>query len=64
MKVIFLEKQSEDQINWGRNDNPNDLLEIGREYEVLEKEVHSWHSKLILKEFPDKKFNSVNFKEL
>ena len=54
----------DDQIKWGSNSDPRDLLEEGKEYEVLKKEVHSWHTKIILKDFPDKKFNSVCFKEV
>ena len=61
-KVIFKEKASQDQINWGGNDDPNDLLEIGETYEVFEKDVHSWHIKLRLVDFPEKVFNSVSFK--
>lgn len=61
MKVIFKEKASQDQINWGGNDDPNELLEIGKEYEVLKKDVHSWHTKLTLVDFPDKVFNDVSF---
>lgn len=62
MKAIFESKQSQDQINWGSNDNPNNVLEVGKVYEVLEEEVHSWHTKLILKDFPNKKFNCITFK--
>lgn len=61
MRVKFKSTASTAQINWGGNDNPNELLQLGREYEVLRREEHSWHTKLILKEFPDKKFNDVNF---
>lgn len=64
MKVRFITKASIEQIRFGGNDNPNELLELGEIYEVKEKLVHSHHTKLILKDFPDKKFNSVNFREL
>jgi len=50
-----------EQIRWGNNDDPRGLLEEGRIYEVLEKEVHSWHTKLKLKGFSSMKFNSANF---
>jgi primase-polymerase (primpol)-like protein len=50
-----------DVVNWGSNDDPKGLLVEKREYEVLREEVHSWHTKLILKDFPNKKFNSVSF---
>lgn len=61
MKVIFKEWATEAQINWGSNDDPNEVLEVGEKYEVLKKEVHSWHTKLILTDFPDKKFNAISF---
>lgn len=40
------------------------LLEIGKEYTVENVEVHSWHTIVYLKEFPNKKFNSVVFEEI
>ncbi len=59
--VKFTAKQSPAQIGWGGNDDPNKLLKVGKKYEVLRVEVHSWHTKVILKDFPDKKFNDVTF---
>jgi hypothetical protein len=50
-----------EQIKWGSNDDPRQLLTEGETYTVDEVEVHSWHTKIYLKEFPDKKFNSVSF---
>jgi hypothetical protein len=50
-----------EQTRWGGNDDPRGFLIPGKFYEVLEQEVHSWHTKLILTQFPDKKFNSVCF---
>lgn len=50
-----------EQIKWGGNDDPRGLLIPGKFYEVLDQEVHSWHTKLILTAFPDKKFNSACF---
>lgn len=50
-----------DQIRWGSNDDPRDLLEIGKEYDVVGLEVHTMHTKVILTEFPDLRFNSVCF---
>lgn len=52
---------SEAVVNWGGNDDPKGLLVEGQEYEVVEKDVHSYHTKLTLKEFPNKRFNSVSF---
>lgn len=52
---------SDGQVNWGANDDPRGLLDIGKTYTLLRKEVHSWHTKYVLAEYPDKKFNSVHF---
>jgi len=59
--ATLVEPQSESQIQWGGNDDPNGLLEIGKPYQVDEIEVHSWHTKIILKDFPGKKFNDAGF---
>lgn len=60
MKVRF-DGSCIEQVRWGENDDPSDLLTIGEVYEVLNKEVHSWHTKIILVDFPEKKFNSCSF---
>lgn len=51
----------DDQVRWGNNDDPRGLLEEGKIYTIETIEVHSWHTKYYLKEFPSKKFNSVSF---
>lgn len=40
------------------------LLEIGKEYTVVDVEVHSWYTLVWLAEFPEKTFNSVVFSEI
>ena len=61
-KVVFNEKNpSKEQINWGSHTDPRGLLEVGKEYTIDRTEVHSWHTKIYLKEFPNKSFNSVWF---
>ena len=40
------------------------LLEIGKEYTVVNTEVHPWYTLIYLKEFPNKGFNSVVFGEV
>lgn len=40
-----------------------DLLEVGKEYTVTKIHVYSWFTMIELKEFPNKKFNSVLFEE-
>lgn len=52
---------NETQIKWGSNDDPNGLLEVGGEYEIERVDVHTWHTKIYLVDFPDKGFNSVCF---
>lgn len=59
-KVIF-DKCSKSQMNFGNNDDPNKFLKKGIEYTVLRTEVHSYHTKVFLKEFPELKVNSVCF---
>lgn len=52
---------SERTAQWGSNDNPNGILEMGKEYTVRRVEVFSSFTKVTLEEFPDKKFNSCHF---
>ena len=64
MKVKFL-GATEDQLRWGGPDsNPNDYLEVGKEYKVYNKEVHSWHTVLYLENYKDKKFPQSAFEEV
>ena len=49
-----------DQIRWGNNDDPSDLLEEGYVYHVSHVDVRSSHTKIMLKGIPGK-FNSVCF---
>jgi len=63
MKVKYI-GASDAQVNYGSNDDPRGLLKEGKIYTIQRKEVHSYHTKYILKEFPDKKFNSVSFEEV
>lgn len=58
---IWFKEASDEQVRWGGNDDPRTLLRNDIKYTVKDFEVHSWHSKVILEEFPDKKFNSVHF---
>ena len=39
------------------------LLEVGKEYELTSVEVYDWYTLVTLKEFGNKKFNSVYFEE-
>lgn len=42
----------------------NTLLTVGQKYTVIDVEVHSWHTLVTLREFPNKRFNSVLFAEI
>lgn len=48
---------------WVASEN-NHLLKIGKKYTVEYVEVHSWHTIVFLKEFPNVEFNSVLFNEI
>ena len=61
-KVICVNK-SMDAAKWGANDSPECLL-IGGVYSVDHTEVHSYHTKVYLKEFSGKKFSSIHFENI
>lgn len=52
------------QIRWCNCDDPRGLLTIGQNYEIWDKEIHSWHTKIELQRFRGKKFNSVCFRKM
>lgn len=54
----------DEQVKWGSNDDPRGLLTEGDVYTVNSVEVHSWHTKITLREFPELKFNCVSFEEV
>jgi hypothetical protein len=60
MKVKFIEKATQEQIDWRRNDNPNKLT-VGKIYEVDKWNEDSWHTNVTLKGIKGT-FNSVSFK--
>jgi len=51
---------SQEQINWGNNDDPRSFLIIGHRYYVEHVEHHSQHTKIELRGVTGK-FNSVCF---
>lgn len=57
--VMFI-GSSREQVNWGGNDNPDDVLVRGKEYIVEQTEYHTSHTKLILAGY-EGKYNSVSF---
>ena len=52
---------SDAQAEWGGNEDPRKFMSVGDVVTLVDKEVHDWHTKLIFKEYPGKKFNSVCF---
>lgn len=54
---------SKEQINWGNNDDPTDILLVGETYKVSKVEVHSQHTKIYLEGIVGR-FNSVCFDSL
>lgn len=55
---------STESIKWGNHDDPRGVLVFGKEYTIRHTEVHSWHTKVYLKQHPGKRFNSVWFEEV
>src|SRR2546430_968184 len=52
------------QINWLGCDDLHGILNLQCRYSVLRTEEHSWHTRIILKDFPEKAFNSAYFQEV
>lgn len=61
-KVLYV-GATDSQVSWGGCDDPRGVLEEGKEYTILNRDVHSWHTKIELEEFPGLFFNSVCFNE-
>lgn len=59
MKVTFI-GATDEQVRWGGNADPRLTLDAGKEYEAQRVEVHSFHSKIWLKDFGGP-YNSVCF---
>jgi hypothetical protein len=51
---------SQEQINWGSNDDPRNILFVGDKYYVEHVEHHAYHTKIELRGIKGK-FNSVCF---
>lgn len=61
-KVKFVEQNvSESSITYRGDDDPRGVLFVGQEYIIDHTEVHSYHTKVFLKGYPGKSFNSVWF---
>lgn len=59
--IVCIYKQDH---NWSLNGNASNYLQVGEVYHVLEVEVHSFHTRVRLQEFPALQFNSMNFSEI
>lgn len=55
---------TDEQVQWGGNDDPREYLKEGETYEVLKTVLHNWHTKIMLKEFPNLWFNTSSFTTL
>lgn len=55
---------SNEQVNWGGNDDPRECLTRGDTYTVKRTEVHSWHTKIELEGWPGQMFNGASFEYL
>lgn len=63
MKVKYI-GATDLQVKYFANDDPRNLLTIGESYILKYKKVYDWHTDYVLREFPDKIFNSVCFEEI
>lgn len=63
MKQVVYDGAIDAQVRWGNNDDPRGVLIEGETYNVKSEEVHSWHTKIELAEFPGKKYNSACFRD-
>lgn len=61
-RVLYI-GTDDDQVNYGSNDDPRNVLIEGDIYQIEKVEVHSWHSKISLRGVKGK-FNSVSFNKL
>ena len=64
-KVKYIEDNvSNASIKWGTHEDPRGILKDGEIYNIHRTEVHSWHTKVFLKEYEDKPLNSVWFEDV
>jgi len=63
MTVVFI-GATDEQVGWAGGSDPRPHLTVGNSYEVELTEVHTWHTRIYLKGYPDMWFNSVCFVEV
>ena len=51
-----------EQVRWGNNDDPREVLEKGKSYQIEHIRHHKWHTKYKLQGI-DGWYNSVCFKD-
>jgi hypothetical protein len=49
--------------SWSFNDNASKFLIVGNIYNVTDVDVHSFHTRVKVREYPNQWFNSVAFEE-
>lgn len=59
--IVRFVEATDAQVNWGSNDDPREHLLTTTAYTVVDVEVHSFHTKIVLEGFEDLRFNSVHF---
>ena len=59
--AILINHATQVQVQWGSCDPTRGTLTEGGRYEVERIEIRSWHTKIHLKDFPGKVFNSASF---
>lgn len=60
-KIICI--NNDDSGAWGFSGTGH-LLTVGIEYTLVNVEVHGWHTRVELEEFPNVQFNSILFEEI
>ena len=58
--VFYRGDATQEQIDWGNNNDPRDVLVSGQPYKIRSVDVRSWHTKLTLHQISGR-FNSVHF---
>lgn len=53
---------SDGQVKWGGHNDPRNILEEGKIYELEYKDIHTWHTRIKLIGI-EGEFNSVCFEE-
>ena len=63
MKKAIFTGCTEDQKQFGNHDGDISKLEVGKQYNIVNEEIHSWHTKVFIENM-NGSFNSVCFEIL